>query len=210
MKITAITAAMVTLTGLFALADASQAKSLYRTDMLVNRLQGQTAGLVHELRWGYQTMPQFKHLESDAVEMYKLTRHIHDVVHTESNLDHIAADVVKLDKLFHHVEKLVDEMSIAVKIDIDKQIDADFGPDYRGRYLADCPTSDPLGGLKWQIEAIQRTLHYLMDDVGVPVVKAAPVVNVQPVGNVPLVENVPPVQNTTPVQPVAPIAPVQP
>jgi hypothetical protein len=99
-----------------AAADA-RAQSFHHIDELAMRLEGQTARLAADLRYHYRHTRQFRHLYHDVVEMNRLARHIHDMVHQADCLDHIRADVAELDELFHHVEDLVADMG---------------GPGYRG------------------------------------------------------------------------------
>jgi len=106
MKTIATTAATLLATTAF-FAGSAQAAAGGHMDDLAIQLQRETSRLCRELRFHFRLAPGYRHLYSDAYDMYSLSAHIHEVVHHHGDIGHVRSDLAKLDRLFHHFEDLV-------------------------------------------------------------------------------------------------------
>ncbi|MBI1902851.1 MAG: hypothetical protein HYS13_17275 [Planctomycetia bacterium] len=131
---------------LMAAASAS-AQSYEHVDQLANQLQRQSANLYWQFRAHFRHTTEYRHLLSDTARMYRLSAHVHEVIHHGADIHHIASDVEQLDQAFHHVEEVVDHI----------EHDA-LGHGF-GHVHGDTRH------VRRQLRQMEATLHHLRDDV---------------------------------------------
>ncbi len=102
----------VTFIGMGAFSQTADAASQRHIDRLAVSFQAQARVLMHEFRLHYRHTSQYRHLMSDARDLYYRAAHIHELVHHHGSLHHIERDINKMDTLFHHLEDLVDHIEI--------------------------------------------------------------------------------------------------
>ena len=111
-------------------------------DDIAATLEAQANDLCLELHYNYQHNPGFRQTYREAYEILTTAKYIHGLEHS-GNRDKVRQAVSELDGLFHHVQSDVAGWT---------------GHHHR-------PVGH--GGLTSKLEAVQETLHHLMDDVGV-------------------------------------------
>ncbi len=110
----------VAFVGLLIVGSTAQAQSLPHIDDLANIAERQTR-VVALQSFQIRSMPlEARQLRENAISMYRLAQHIHDVGHTAADahrplraraaLAHINRDVEQLDRLMHATQDLVAEM----------------------------------------------------------------------------------------------------
>ncbi len=102
--------ALTVLAGACLFTSTASAQSYQHIDRLAYQLQRQSSSLYSEFRAHFSHTPGYRHLMSDTAKMYRLARHIHDLVHHHEDVHHIVEDLDQLDAAFHHVEELVDQI----------------------------------------------------------------------------------------------------
>jgi hypothetical protein len=88
-----------------------------RVAFLAQRLERQARDVLSEVQRHFGYHSRFRYLQSDVLEMVRLTDHINDVARRSGNLSYLRSEVWQLDRLFHHVEELVDEMARSHRVD---------------------------------------------------------------------------------------------
>jgi hypothetical protein len=99
-----ITLAILILTTLAAFSGAVEADTYDHIDKLAKKLQKQTRELRQEFGRHYRHVDHATHLRSDALEIYKLSKHIHQVAHNEGSVVHLRNDLKNAERFFHHLE----------------------------------------------------------------------------------------------------------
>ena len=122
----------------------AEAASSRHLDNMAVRLQGQAREMIGELRLHYRHAGEYRHLISDAYEIYRLATHIHDLTHHHSGIRHVRADIDSLDRKFHHLEDLVSH------IDHHPHGGHVHGNTYHVHEM---------------LEAMEGTLHHLQEDI---------------------------------------------
>ena len=92
-------------------ASTANASSYRHIDILAVKMQRQSAKLYHEFRLHFRHTPEYRHLMSDARDLYYKSKHVHEVAHHRESLHHIKRDLAALDRLFHHLEELVEKIT---------------------------------------------------------------------------------------------------
>jgi len=146
---------------------AVQAQSFEHVDSLALKLQKQSATLYYEFKNHYQHTPGYRHLMSDAAQMYHLARHLHETAHEEGDVHHMEEDLEKLDSKFHHLEELVE--------DIEDEADHDDHGHYgrggrrsfgRGRGFHDGGhVHGNTAHIRTLLNRMEDTLHHLEEDL---------------------------------------------
>lgn len=117
-------------------------------DDLAMTLESQANTLCLELWYNYQHNPGFNQTYREAYEILTTAKYIHGLEHS-GNRAKMSEAVRELDGLFHHVEGDVARWT-----------------GHHHRHLGH-------GGLTTKLEAVEQTLHHLMDDVGIRPASAA-------------------------------------
>jgi|GEM_PF-2159564 len=130
----------------------------YHLDDLALQLQRQSQQLYWEFRNHYSHTPSYRHLISDASEMYQLSAHVHEVAHHGGSPAHLQADLQKLDRLFHHVEDLV------------RDIERNHGHPWHGGHI-----HGDTRHVRRILASMEDTLHHMLHDVTpAPMVRPVP------------------------------------
>lgn len=144
-----IVAAVLAVGGLAIGTQSASAASYSHIDRLALELRGDAGRLYSEFRQHYRHAAHYRHLISDASQMYRLADHIHDLAH-RGTLGHMDSDLEKLDRLFHHLEGLVDEIEHDARHD-------HFG---HGGH-----THGNTRHVRRLLDQMEDTLHHLHDDI---------------------------------------------
>lgn len=108
-------AIIVATTGLFASATSVVAASDVHIDDVALRLERRAKEMVRELRYNYRHAPHYGHLISDARDIARSARHIHDVAHDGGRLRHLRADLRELDEKVHHLRDVLRDVQQDVR-----------------------------------------------------------------------------------------------
>jgi hypothetical protein len=150
---TILTAALVG----FAFTPAARADTYGHIEILAHQLDRYATRLDGEFAAHYRYSPEYGHLKSDAREMARLARHVHEVAHGHGSLSHLESDLRQLDRLFHHVEDLVDDIELHSTY---HGYHSRFGGYHGGGHV-----HGGGGEVRGLLHAIEDTLHHLQSDV---------------------------------------------
>ena len=124
----------------------ARAASYDHMDRLALRIQKQAAELFHEVKAHYRHTPEYRHLISDAVQMYRTAHRTHQIAHEHGCLRQLASSVRSLDRQFHHFEELVHDVENAAR---------------HGHGHVHCDTRH----VKRILKKMERNIHHLRDDI---------------------------------------------
>jgi hypothetical protein len=107
MTTTRILSTLLTLAALGSFAAQADASTYSHLDGLAVKMQGQSAGLVAEFKEHYSHSPLYSHLRHDALELARLSKHVHEVAHHAGSVYHLKSDLREIDTRFHHLEAVI-------------------------------------------------------------------------------------------------------
>jgi hypothetical protein len=111
-------------------------------DDLTMQLSQEANLLCYELHYNYQHNPGFSQTYREAYEILTTAKYLHGLEHS-GNREKLRRAATELDQLFHHVESDVESWTA-----------------HHHRQVG-------FGGLGDKLQAVETTLHHLLDDVGV-------------------------------------------
>jgi hypothetical protein len=111
-------------------------------DELTRQLSREANALCLELHYNHQHNPGFTQTYREAYEIWTTAKYLHGLEHS-GNREKLKQTAVELDKLFHHVQGDVVDWTA-----------------HHHRQVG-------FGGLADKLDAVEATLHHLLDDVGV-------------------------------------------
>jgi len=121
-------------------------------DNYADLLQKQANSVAWDMYRNYQGNPGFEETYKEVYELLDATKHVHALIHDATyvhgvhDVDHIAQDLHQMDQLFHHIEDDI----------------ANWVPTHASYHFARAH-----GDLHSRVEAMEETLHHLMEDYGV-------------------------------------------
>jgi hypothetical protein len=139
---TSIIAIIASLT-IAAAGQTAKADTYEHIDRLALRMQKQSRSLINEFSAHYRHKSHYGHMRSDAISLYKLSRHIHELAHHHGSHYYLAADLRKADRLFHHLEQVV------------SRVEHSYGGHTHGN-----------ASHVWQLmRQMKQTIHHLKSDI---------------------------------------------
>jgi len=134
-----------------ALAAPAVANDTYRPyrhlENVAEDLRSDARGLVREFALHFRHTPEYAHLRSDGLEMYRLADHIEEVADDRGSVIHLQRDLAELDRLFHHTEGLLRQITIRAQQGAGGHIHGDL------RHVAR------------DMQEMAQNLHHLREDV---------------------------------------------
>ncbi len=121
-------------------------------DTLADQLQTQAKAITWDMYQNYQGNHDFNATYGEMYELFESANHLHQLIHDASyfsrhhDVDHIAKDLHQMDQLFHHIEDNI----------------AHWTPTRIAHHHGQVHSN-----LHRKIEAMEDTLHHLMEDYGV-------------------------------------------